>query len=149
MLEQTTQTCQGPVPPLHCPTLAASHSFSAVDWSKMCPQHQTGVACIHSIQFLVRFVDTCCRQVDRSKPLLIQYPESDDTDDAASMIGELSLDENKEVCPDVINMRTQLSRVRHRRCGIMVLSAVFICYPKPIARMSAKLAVSGESIIKS
>jgi hypothetical protein len=65
------------------------------------------------------------------------------------MLGELSLDENKEVCPDVINMRTQLTRVRHRRCGIMVLSAVFICYPKPIARTSAKLAVSGESMIES
>jgi hypothetical protein len=65
------------------------------------------------------------------------------------MIGELSLDENKEVCPDFINMRTQLSHVRHRRCGIMVLSAVFTCYPKPIAPTSAKLAVSGESMISS
>jgi len=35
--------------------------------------------------------------------------ESDDSDDdAASMLGELSLDENKEVCPDVINMRHRL-----------------------------------------
>ena len=104
MPEQTTQTCQGPVPLLRSPTLATNHRFSAVDWRKMCLQHQTGVTCIHLIQFLVRLIDTCRHQVDRSKPLLILYPESDDTDDAASMIGELSLDENKEVCPDVINM---------------------------------------------
>ncbi len=74
-------------------------------------------------------------------PCLIS--ESDDTDDPASMIGELSFDENKEVRIGVHNYLTQLNINANYRCDTTATSAGFICYPKLVAQMSAKSGVSG------
>lgn len=52
---------------------------------------------------------------------VMQYPESDDSDDAANMIGELSLDENKEVryhgLISGLHLLSQADRTDERKIG--------------------------------
>jgi len=85
-------------------TSAVNHPFSVVDWIEKFLYRQIGVACMDSIQSLVCTIHKAPAFVKESP---LPLPESDDSDDddAASMIGELSLDENREVSLDIINMR--------------------------------------------
>jgi hypothetical protein len=78
--------------------------FSAADWIKT-PHHQIGVPYhINLNQSLVCAIYQVPVLFQFSLPLQLQYLESDDSDDTSSLLGELSLDENKEVRPDATNM---------------------------------------------
>ncbi len=68
--------------------------------------------------------------------------ESDDPDDAASLVGELSLDENKEVRV-IHNYLTKLDLNANDRCDTTASSVGFICYTKLVAQTGAGLGVSG------
>jgi hypothetical protein len=77
--------------------------FSAVDWIKT-PYHQIGVPHINLNQSLVCAIYREPALFQFSLPLHLQYLESDDSDDASSLLGELSLDENREVRLHAINV---------------------------------------------
>lgn len=87
---------------LHLFTLADSRPFSVADWIKSL-HHRIGLPHWHILnlnQFLVCVVYQLPALIQQFHlPLLFQYLESDDSDDASSLLGELSLDENKEVRP--------------------------------------------------
>lgn len=74
---------------------------SVADWIKSL-HHRIGVPHILNLnQFLVCVIYLLPALTQQFHlPLLFQYVESDDSDDdASSLLGELSLDENKEVRP--------------------------------------------------
>jgi hypothetical protein len=73
--------------------------FSVADWIKSL-HHRIGVPHINLSRSLVCVITTNCQRQFNSFLYRFDYNiESDDSDDATSLLGELSLDENKEVRP--------------------------------------------------